>query len=157
MGHDITVANFYNSVPILDPNSCKAGYMLWDTISRLQAVKKGNCSDTKEGDTTKCVDKLSFRNLAPWLENKKATISERFSQTSMYLHLASSIIAVTFSRQVVPVLFTNFVHQDGLSSRINLVDIVGVPQIVLLRKHILVITYLSNILTSHGANQILLK
>ncbi|KAG2195137.1 hypothetical protein INT47_007001 [Mucor saturninus] len=129
IGDDIPSTSFYNAAPIFDPNSSRSGYLLCDMISRLQAWEMGNYNDYKVEDATRYIGKIPFINLIPWLENNKATISEGISQASSYLRLTNPIIAVTFSRQVVSASFTNFVHQDGLSSRTNLVDIVGIPRL----------------------------
>lgn len=130
IGHDITVSNFFDAKPILDPNSSQAGYVLCDMISRLQAWEKGSYKNYTVEDTKNYIGKIPYVDLIPWLEDKKITIKEGIQQISMYLRGIRPIITIAFSREVTSVGLSNFVHQSGLDSRTNLMDIVGIPQIV---------------------------
>ncbi|KAI7895370.1 uncharacterized protein EV154DRAFT_477497 [Mucor mucedo] len=129
IGHDITVANFHDALPILDPESGRAGYILCDMISRLCSWENGIYDSYSVNAAKQYLGKFLFIDLIPWLESRKETINNGISQASLYLHLTSPIVAVTFSRQVTSVALSNFVHQYGLDSKDNLVDIVGIPQL----------------------------
>lgn len=130
VGHDITVTNFFDAKPILDSQSSRAGYVLCDMTSRLEAWENGNYNNYNVSDASKFKGKIPFIDLIPWLESPKLTIDYGLIQLSTYLNTVQPLITITFSRKVTSAAMANFAHENGLRSDTNLTDVVGVPSIV---------------------------
>lgn len=71
-----------------------------------------------------------FINVIPWLANPQRTFSYGLQQTRHYLNIVKPIITITFSRVATSGALSNFIHQWGLESKINFVEVIGVPRVV---------------------------
>jgi hypothetical protein len=128
IGHDITVSSFYNLVPFLNPESSRAGYLACDMLSRLRSWENNNYD---EYTTDVFAEQFPYVDLIPWLEDSsRLVIDEGVNHSREYLNIIAPILTITFSRKVAYVVFSNFIHEHGLDSRTNLIDIVARPQII---------------------------
>ncbi|CAO3624648.1 unnamed protein product [Mucor hiemalis] len=131
IGNDITVRNFFDAKPILNPDSSRAGYVLCDMLERLYSWENGNYNNYNVASALKRFrGKIPFVNLIPWLEDAKLTIQQGLVQLTQYLNIVQPLVAVTFSRQVTSCALANFAHESGLDSRANLIEYVGLPRVV---------------------------
>ncbi|KAG2236650.1 hypothetical protein INT48_000205 [Thamnidium elegans] len=65
VGYDTTVANFFNAKSILGSPFSRAGYVLCDMISRLEAWENGNYNNHTVSDASKLIGKIPFIDLIP--------------------------------------------------------------------------------------------
>jgi hypothetical protein len=129
IGHDITYANFRDAKPYMNPSSSRAGYLLCDMLSRLEAWEE--YKETWDVDSSKkYIGKIPYIDLIPWIQSPQETLDQGILQCNRYLNAVNPLITVAFSRTVVSVAFSNFVHGAGLKSDMNLIDIVGTPVLV---------------------------
>lgn len=129
LSDDITEGAFHSGEQILDSDSSRASYVLCDMLSRLEAWER-NRQHWNPIDTKNFKGYFPFINIVPWLENSKLTFSQGLLQTRIYLQTVQPIITVSFSRNATSGAFSNFIHRWGLESKIDMIDVIGIPRIV---------------------------
>ncbi|CAO3634825.1 unnamed protein product [Mucor fragilis] len=129
VGDAITERAFYGAHQITDSESSNTAYVLCDMLSRLEAWER-NDTVWNPLNIKNLTGVFPFINVIPWLANPQRTFSYGLQQTRRYLNIVKPIITITFSRVVTSGAFSNFIHQWGLESKINLVDVIGVPRLV---------------------------